>query len=321
MQIAITAAGFTPAEADGLRRAMATFRHVGSIGGFRGQVRRRHDPRATRRTSPSAAFRADPRLLHLRFPESHAASFALHVYASAWMKCRHPTSSWPRSSTPSPWASTSPPSWCATPAPTGSRCGASASTPATGTAPLEPAGNPALHAVRIGLRVVRGLPEAAMRRLVRLRANGYASIEGLQAALALPRNTLERLAEADAFRSLGLDRRAALWMVRTLEGTSARKAAKADPSARRAHLLDAPLPLFAWHADDGLFRHEPAVDLPSLAPSEAVAEDYAATGLSLQGHPVAFFRGRLARIGAIRPGRISIPPCPRGRGSRWRASC
>ena len=72
--------------------------------------------------------------------------------------------------------------------------------------------------MRIGLRQVRGLPEAAMRRLVRLRANGYGSIEGLQASLALPRNALERLAEADAFRSLGLDRRAALWMVRTLEG-------------------------------------------------------------------------------------------------------
>ncbi|MGU3480325.1 hypothetical protein, partial [Methylobacterium sp. D48H] len=93
--------------------------------------------------------------------------------------------------------------------------------------------------------------------------------------------------EADAFRSLGLGRRAALWMVRTLEGTSSRKAAKADASERRAHLLDAPLPLFAWHADDGLSRHEPAVDLQPLAPSEAVAEDYAATGLSLQGHPVA----------------------------------
>jgi error-prone DNA polymerase len=170
--------------------------------------------------------------------------------------------------------------------------------------------------VRIGLRMVRGLPEAAMRRLVRLRANGYASIEGLQAALALPRNALERLAEADAFRSLGLDRRAALWMVRTLEGTSARKAGQgdsaADPSERRAHLLEAPLPLFAWHADDGLFRHEPAVDLPALALPEAVAEDYAATGLSLQGHPVAFFRGRLARIGAI-PARAHLDPAlPQG---------
>ncbi|TXN74866.1 error-prone DNA polymerase, partial [Methylobacterium sp. WL18] len=127
-----------------------------------------------------------------------------------------------------------------------------------------------------------------------------------------PRNALERLAEADAFRSLGLDRRAALWMVRTLEGTSSRKAAKADGTERRGHLLDAPLPLFAWHADDGLFRHEPNVDLPALPLSEAVAEDYAATGLSLQGHPVAFFRGRLARIGAIPARAHQDPALPQG---------
>jgi error-prone DNA polymerase len=160
--------------------------------------------------------------------------------------------------------------------------------------------------VRIGLRQVSGLPQAAMRRLVAVRGNGYASIEGLQAALALPRNALERLAEADAFRSLELDRRAALWAVRTLEGNSARKVAKAAAKAaaeagpdRRAHLLETPLPLFAFHADDGLFRNEPAVALPAMAPSEHVAEDYVATGLSLKGHPVAFFRERLARMGAI----------------------
>ncbi|TXM91769.1 error-prone DNA polymerase, partial [Methylobacterium sp. WL103] len=68
---------------------------------------------------------------------------------------------------------------------------------------------------------------------------------------------------------------------------------------RRAHLLEAPLPLFAFHADDGLFRNEPAVALPAMPASEQVAEDYSATGLSLKGHPVAFFRARLARIGAI----------------------
>jgi error-prone DNA polymerase len=153
--------------------------------------------------------------------------------------------------------------------------------------------------VRLGLRQVSGVPEAAMRRLVALRGNGYASIEGLQAALTLPRNALERLAEADAFRSLELDRRAALWAVRTLEGTSHRKAAARTATDRRAHLLEAPLPLFAFHADDGLFRAEPAVSLPGMAASEHVAEDYAATGLSLKGHPVAFFRARLARIGAI----------------------
>jgi error-prone DNA polymerase len=310
MQIAITAAGFTPAEADGLRRAMATFRHVGSIGGFA----KKFVGGMTRRGYPTdfaeRCFAQIRGFSTYGFPESHAASFALLVYASAWMKCRHPDVFLAAILNAQPMGFYQPAQLVRDARAHGVEVRGVCVNASDWDCTLEPAGNPALHAVRIGLRVVRGLPEAAMRRLVRLRANGYASIEGLQAALALPRNTLERLAEADAFRSLGLDRRAALWMVRTLEGTSARKAAKADGSARRAHLLDAPLPLFAWHADDGLFRHEPAVELPSLAPSEAVAEDYAATGLSLQGHPVAFFRGRLARIGAI-PARAHLDPALR----------
>jgi len=312
MQIAITAAGFTPAEADGLRRAMATFRHVGSIGGFVekfvGGMTRRGYPQdfAERCFAQIRGFST------YGFPESHAASFALLVYASAWMKCRHPDVFLAAILNAQPMGFYQPAQLVRDARAHGVEVRGVCVNASDWDCTLEPAGDPALHAVRIGLRQVRGLPEAAMRRLVRLRANGYGSIEGLQASLALPRNALERLAEADAFRSLGLDRRAALWMVRTLEGTSARKAARADASARRAHLLDAPLPLFAWHADDGLFRHEPAVDLPTLAASEAVAEDYAATGLSLQGHPVAFFRGRLARIGAI-PARAHLDPAlPQG---------
>ncbi|MGU3466607.1 error-prone DNA polymerase [Methylobacterium sp. C33D] len=311
MQIAITAAGFSPAEADGLRRAMATFRHVGSIGGFQekfvGGMTRRGYPQdfAERCFAQIRGFST------YGFPESHAASFALLVYASAWMKCRHPDVFLAAILNAQPMGFYQPAQLVRDARAHGVEVRGVCVNASDWDCTLEPAGDPKRHAVRIGLRVVRGLPEAAMRRLVRLRANGYASIEGLQASLALPRNTLERLAEADAFRSLGLDRRAALWMVRTLEGTAARKAAKresaADGSERRAHLLDAPLPLFAWHADDGLFRHEPAVDLPALAPSEAVAEDYAATGLSLQGHPVAFFRGRLTRIGAI-PARAHLDP-------------
>ncbi|WP_342108862.1 error-prone DNA polymerase [Methylobacterium sp. SI9] len=307
MQIAITAAGFTPAEADGLRRAMATFRHVGSIGGFAdkfvGGMTRRGYPQdfAERCFAQIRGFST------YGFPESHAASFALLVYASAWMKCRHPDVFLAAILNAQPMGFYQPAQLVRDARAHGVEVRGVCVNASDWDCTLEPAGDPTRHAVRIGLRVVRGLPEAAMRRLVRLRANGYASIEGLQASLALPRNALERLAEADAFRSLGLDRRAALWMVRTLEGTSSRKAAQADGSERRAHLLDAPLPLFAWHADDGLFRHEPAVELPALAQSEAVAEDYAATGLSLQGHPVAFFRGRLARIGAI-PARAHCDP-------------
>ncbi|MDH2310532.1 error-prone DNA polymerase [Methylobacterium brachiatum] len=312
MQIAITAAGFTPAEADGLRRAMATFRHVGSIGGFEqkfvgGMTRRGYPADFAER-----CFAQIKGFSTYGFPESHAASFALLVYASAWMKCRHPDVFLAAILNAQPMGFYQPAQLVRDARAHGVEVRGVCVNASAWDCTLEPAADPKLHAVRLGLRQVRGLPEAAMHRLVRLRANGYASIEGLQAALALPRNALERLAEADAFRSLGLDRRAALWMVRTLEGTASRKAAKADGAERRGHLLDAPLPLFAWHADDGLFRHEPQVDLPTLPLPEAVAEDYAATGLSLQGHPVAFFRGRLARIGAI-PARAHCDPAlPQG---------
>ncbi len=138
-----------------------------------------------------------------------------------------------------------------------------------------------------------------MRRLVRLRANGYASIEGLQAASALPRNALERLAEADAFWVFGLGRRGRLC------GRCGRWKGSPAPPRRPARMTTAgpiswPRPcLFAWHADDGLFRHEPEAALPAMAPSETVADDYATTSLSLRGHPVAFFRDRLIRIGAV----------------------
>jgi error-prone DNA polymerase len=312
MQIAITAAGFTPAEADGLRRAMATFRHVGSIGGFEqkfvgGMTRRGYPADFAER-----CFAQIKGFSTYGFPESHAASFALLVYASAWMKCRHPDVFLAAILNAQPMGFYQPAQLVRDARAHGVEVRGVCVNASAWDCTLEPAADPKLHAVRLGLRQVRGLPEAAMHRLVRLRANGYASIEGLQAALALPRNALERLAEADAFRSLGLDRRAALWMVRTLEGTASRKAAKADGAERRGHLLDAPLPLFAWHADDGLFRHEPQVNLPTLPLPEAVAEDYAATGLSLQGHPVAFFRGRLARIGAI-PARAHCDPAlPQG---------
>ncbi|MCJ2143447.1 error-prone DNA polymerase [Methylobacterium sp. E-066] len=312
MQIAITAAGFTPAEADGLRRAMATFRHVGSIGGFEQKFVGGMTGRGYPADFAQRCFAQIKGFSTYGFPESHAASFALLVYASAWMKCRHPDVFLAAILNAQPMGFYQPAQLVRDARAHGVEVRGVCVNASAWDCTLEPAGDPKRHAVRLGLRQVSGLPEAAMHRLVRLRANGYASIEGLQAALALPRNALERLAEADAFRSLGLDRRAALWMVRTLEGTSSRKAAKADGTERRGHLLDAPLPLFAWHADDGLFRHEPQVDLPALPLSEAVAEDYAATGLSLQGHPVAFFRGRLARIGAIPARAHCDPSLPQG---------
>jgi error-prone DNA polymerase len=316
MQIAITAAGFSPAEADGLRRAMATFRHVGSIAGFAekfvGGMTRRGYPAdfAERCFAQIRGFST------YGFPESHAASFALLVYASAWMKCAHPDVFLAAILNAQPMGFYQPAQLVRDARAHGVEVRGICVNASDWDCTLEPGDTPRRRAVRLGLRQASGLPEAAMRRLVDLRANGYASIEGLQAALALPRNALERLAEADAFRSFGLDRRAALWAVRALEGLSRRpspeRGAGQEESGRRADLLEAPLPLFAWHADDGLFRHEPTADLPAMAPSETVADDYAATSLSLRGHPVAFFRERLARIGAMTAKAHAAPTLSQG---------
>ena len=301
MQIAIKAAGFTPAEADGLRRAMATFRHVGTIGTYEAKFIGGMTGRGYPRAFAERCFAQIRGFSTYGFPESHAASFALLVYASAWLKCRHPDVFLAAILNAQPMGFYQPAQLVRDARAHGVEVRPVDVNASHRDCTLEPAAQrppPGVErrmAVRLGLRLVGGLSEAAMDRLVARRGNGYASIEGLQAALNLPRHALERLAEADAFRSLDLDRRAAQWAVRTLDGGPLRGAA----AAHRAPPLDAPLPLFALHADDGLFRHEPALDLPVMPLSEAVAEDYTATGLSLQGHPVAFFRERLARIGVI----------------------
>ena len=120
-----------------------------------------------------------------------------------------------------------------------------------------------------------------MNRLVAARGNGYASIERLAAIAGVSRFTIERLAEADAFRSLGLDRRAALWAARRLD-TIGHAPSEATAASRQART---PLPLLAPHMSDELFP-EPEVALPPMPLTEHVVEDYAATGLSLKEHPV-----------------------------------
>jgi error-prone DNA polymerase len=191
----------------------------------------------------------------------------------------------------------------------------------TSTLPLSGGGG---HAVRLGFRLISGLNEDELAKLVAARGNGFASIERLAAVAGVSRFTIERLAEADAFRSIGLDRRAALWTARRLDvigikptalnrhpevlGAS-RRASKGDgPGARAVHPSraatrppqdDGSLPLLAPHMSDELFP-EPAVALPAMPLSEHVVEDYVATGLSLKAHPVRFFRDRLSTLGAMR---------------------
>ena len=138
-------------------------------------------------------------------------------------------------------------------------------------------------AVRLGLRLVDGLAEEPARRIVAARGAGYASVGAVWLRSGAPVGVLERLADADAFRSIGLDRRAALWAVKGLDGgalhTKARRAAAASP-------------ILNWPGSADLFDEAP-VALPPASLGEHVVADYAALGLSLKAHPVAFFREEL----------------------------
>jgi error-prone DNA polymerase len=162
--------------------------------------------------------------------------------------------------------------------------------------------------VRLGFRQIQGLNEDEIKKLIAARHNGYSSIERLAAVAGVSRFTIERLAEADAFRSLGLDRRAALWTARRLDTIGVKRTAirksSAEPStksiptdARESHRDAGLLPLLAPHTSEELFP-EPAVALPPMSLAEHVVEDYTATSLSLKAHPVSFFRNDLAALGA-----------------------
>jgi error-prone DNA polymerase len=134
-------------------------------------------------------------------------------------------------------------------------------------------------AVRLGLRQVRGLKEGEGLALVEARDAGARSIADLARRARLSRRSLELLAEADAFRSLGLDRRGALWAVKGLAG-----------EAR----IEADAPLLA-----AMGVRETQVELPFMSLPQNVAEDYRTTSLSLRAHPCGFFRPDLARLGAV----------------------
>jgi error-prone DNA polymerase len=313
MQIAITAAKFTPDEADGLRRAMATFRHTGNVHLFRdkfinGMVERGYD-----RVFAERCFGQIEGFGEYGFPESHAASFALLVYASAFIKCRYPDVFCAAILNSQPMGFYQPAQlvrdarqhgveirpvdvnfsdWDCTLEPT-------APSPATTLFLPSPACGGGLgggYAMRLGFRLIHGLGEQELKKLISARGNGFSSIERLAAIADISRFTIERLAEADAFRSLAHDRRAALWAARRLDTIGIRRP-KGGSKPSEA------LPLLTPYLGDEFFP-EPHVALPAMPLCEHVVEDYVTTGLSLKQHPVQFFRERLTALGAIRNAKL-----------------
>ena len=297
MQIAITAAKFTPDEADGLRRAMATFRHNGTVHLFEdkfieGMVRRGYD-----RKFAESCFSQIEGFGEYGFPESHAASFALLVYASAWIKCHYPEVFCAAILNSQPMGFYQPAQLVRDARQHGVTVLEVDINYSQWECTLErlPDGEQYPFAVRLGFQQIQGLNKDELGKLIAARSNGYTSIERMAATAGISRFTIERLAEGDAFRSLGLDRRAALWAARRLDTLGIRKPGVQRPTPGTQR----PLPLLAPHISEDLFL-EPEITLPAMSLSEHVAEDYTATGLSLKAHPVSFFRDHLTALGAMR---------------------
>ena len=287
MQIAIIGAGFTPDQADRLRRSLATFKKHGSVSEFRGlfmkgMLERGYDPDfAARCFSQIEGFGS------YGFPESHAASFALLVYASSWLKCHHPGIF---------------------------ACALLNSQPMGFYAPAQIVRDARAHgvevrpvdinrsywdnvmehdgrgglALRLGFRQIRSMREDDAQWLVAARGNGYQAVEDVWRRAGLPARALAVLAEADAFAGVGLTRREALW-------------------AAKALLPAEPLPLFTGDMD-GEGIEEPDVALPEMTEGEQVVEDYVSMRLTLRSHPVALIRHVLS------PGLVPPPdPATRAR--------
>ncbi|KQN80721.1 DNA polymerase [Sphingomonas sp. Leaf67] len=277
MKLAIVAADFSPSEANELRRAMATFRHSGKIENFRrklvdGMTRRGYESDFAER-----CFRQIEGFGSYGFPESHALSFARLVYVSSWIKCHHPAVF---------------------------ACALLNSQPMGFYAPAQIVRDARDHAVevrgidvnvsdwdnklegenlalRLGFRQMDGFRERWAEAIAETRP--FASVEELARRARLPQRALRLLADADAFRSIGFDRREALWEVRRTP--------------------DAELPLFA-HARAAELGTEPDMTLPAMPAVEHVVTDYQTLRLSLQGHPMQFLRDRLDHMGVTSCGEI-----------------
>ncbi|WP_417281961.1 error-prone DNA polymerase [Ancylobacter oerskovii] len=269
MQLAMVAARFTDVEANQLRRAMATFRNLGTIGAFRDKLILGMTARGYERAFAERCFNQIQGFGEYGFPESHAASFAKLVYISAFIKCRHPAAFACALLNSQPMGFYAP-----------AQIVRDAREHGVEIRPVDV--NHSLHdntlerrrdgtlALRLGFRQVEGIGEKDGERIEKARGAGYGDIETLARRTRLPVATLTKLAEADAFGSMGLSRREAAWAVRRLPD-------------------DAPLPLFAA-ADARELGEEADAPLPLMPLPEQIAIDYQTTRLSLKGHPMGMLR-------------------------------
>ena len=281
MRVAIECAGFTPGEADMLRKSMATFKHTGGVSAFEeklvsGMVANGYDEDFAQRT-----FKQLEGFGSYGFPESHAASFALIAYASAWLKCWHPDVFCAALLNSQPMGFYAPAQIVRDARDHGVEIRPVCINASRWDCTLEPTEDDTRFAVRLGLRRVKGLANADAATITAARGDRpFASIDDLWKRAGVPVAALTRIAEADGFRAaFGLARREALWAIKALR--------------------DEPLPLFAAAAarEDGAGAecNEPPVALRPMTAGREVVEDYGHLGLSLRSHPVAFLRANLSR--------------------------
>ena len=270
MRIALVAAKFSDAEVNELRKAMATFRRRGTIGLLEEKMVTRMVARGYAQDFAQRCFNQIKGFGEYGFPESHAASFAHLVYVSAWIKCHHPAAFAAALLNSQPMGFYAPAQIVRDAREHGVEAREVDVNLSDWDCTLEPAASGSRPALRLGLRQIDGLPEEEANKIVSARPFAQTHDLWLRARVRLA--TLGKLAAADAFRSLGLDRRQALWEVKALGSVE-------------------PLPLFAWSEtrEAGL---EPEVALPAMPLSEHVVNDYQTLRLSLKAHPMSFLRDR-----------------------------
>jgi error-prone DNA polymerase len=269
MKLAMVAAKFTGEEANQLRRAMATFRHVGTMPKFEELMVGRMVERGYEREFAVRCFEQIKGFGSYGFPESHAASFAKLVYVSAYLKCHHPAAFACALLNSQPMGFYAPAQIVRNAQENGVEIRPLDVNHSDWDNTLERRADGAL-ALRIGFRQAEGVHEAEARRLTAARGRGYDTLEALSTRAQLYGRPMRALADADAFGSLGLARRDALWESRRL------------PDA-------APLPLFAA-ADARELGAEPDARLPAMSLGEEVATDYQTQRLSLKAHPMQILR-------------------------------
>lgn len=294
MQVAIVAAGFTPSEADALRRSMATFKAQGQVTKFQEKLINGMVAKGYTREYAGRIFKQLEGFGSYGFPESHAVSFALLVYVSSWLKCYYPDVFACALLNSLPMGFYQPAQIVIDAQKHGVEMLPVDVNHSTWDHLMEAVDHGRYRRIRLGFRQIGGFKEEEAQLLVAGRTTaGLGSLDGRTTAAyttipqlrdaGVSQMALERLADADAFCSLGLDRRRALWEV--------------------AALADRPIALFTGLPAETAFESQ--VSLPVMTASQHVVQDYASTSLSLKAHPVSFVREKLALLHILPTGDLA----------------